>query len=202
MIEKAEKHLAQDPVIGPLLARYGPCQLALQTDYFQVLCNSIISQQISVKAAEAIFGRFKEHLAGEITPARVAEFSAEDLKTAGVSMQKAKYLLDLAQKFLLEEVRYHDFGNLANEEIIAELVKVKGIGRWTAEMFLIFALNRSDVLPVDDLGIRKAVQVQYGLAELASAAQIREIAVAWHPYETLACWYLWRSLENDPRSDI
>lgn len=193
---EAQAHLRRIPVIGPLVERYGSCTLLPKTDYFAVLCDSIISQQISVKASEAIFRRFSDFFQGNPLPGIVAQATAEELKQVGISGQKASYLLDLARKFAGREVAYTEFDKMDNEEIIRELTKVKGIGRWTAEMFLIFALNRPDVLPVADLGIRRAVQVQYGLQELATAADIEQAAGEWHPYETAACWYLWRSLEN------
>jgi DNA-3-methyladenine glycosylase II len=194
---QAIQQLSQDRFIGPLIKKYGTCTLTPRTDYFLVLCESIISQQISVKAAEAILRRFIDLFDGDITPERAAELSPEILKSAGVSAQKAKYLLDLAEKFA-GEIDFLQFNDMDNEQIIAELIKVKGIGRWTAMMFLIFALNRHDVLPVEDLGIRRAIQIQYSLPELATPEQIRLIAKYWQPYETIACWYLWRSLENAP----
>jgi DNA-3-methyladenine glycosylase II len=194
---QAIQQLSQDRFIGPLIKKYGTCTLTPRTDYFLVLCESIISQQISVKAAEAILRRFIDLFNGDITPERAAELSPEILKSAGVSAQKAKYLLDLAEKFA-GEIDFLQFNDMDNEQIIAELIKVKGIGRWTAMMFLIFALNRQDVLPVEDLGIRRAIQIQYSLPELATPEQIRLIAKYWQPYETIACWYLWRSLENAP----
>jgi DNA-3-methyladenine glycosylase II len=198
---QAIQQLSQDRFIGPLIKKYGTCTLTPRTDYFLVLCESIISQQISVKAAEAILRRFIDLFDGDITPGRAAELSPEILKGAGVSTQKAKYLLDLAEKFA-GEIDFLQFNDMDNEQIIAELIKVKGIGRWTAMMFLIFALNRQDILPVEDLGIRRAIQIQYSLPELATPEQIRLIAKYWQPYETIACWYLWRSLENAPLDRI
>ncbi len=194
--------LSQDRFIGPLIEKYGACTLTPRTDYFLVLCESIISQQISVKAADSIFGRFLQLFAGKPTPQLVARSNPDQLKTAGVSNQKAKYLLDLAEKFATGQVDPGKFDSLENEQIIAELTQVKGIGKWTAMMFLIFALNRPDVLPVEDLGIRRAVQTQYNFPELATTEQIRAIAKYWHPYETVACWYLWRSLDNAPLDSI
>jgi DNA-3-methyladenine glycosylase II len=198
---QAIQQLSQDRFIGPLIKKYGTCTLTPRTDYFLVLCESIISQQISVKAAEAILRRFIDLFDGDITPERAAELSPEILKSAGVSAQKAKYLLDLAEKFA-GEIDFLQFNDMDNEQIIAELIKVKGIGRWTAMMFLIFALNRQNVLPVEDLGIRRAIQIQYSLPELATPEQIRLVAKYWQPYETIACWYLWRSLENAPLDRI
>jgi DNA-3-methyladenine glycosylase II len=198
---QAIQQLSQDRFIGPLIKKYGTCTLTPRTDYFLVLCESIISQQISVKAAEAILRRFIDLFDGDITPERAAELSPEILKSAGVSGQKAKYLLDLAEKFS-GEIDFLQFNDMNNEQIITELIKVKGIGRWTAMMFLIFALNRQNVLPVEDLGIRRAIQIQYSLPELATPEQIRLIAKYWQPYETIACWYLWRSLENAPLDRI
>lgn len=180
-----------------LISHVGPCRLAPRRDYFVTLCDSIISQQLSAQAAETIFDRFLAlYPAGRPTPRSVAKTPASVLKTAGVSRQKARYLKDLAAGFQDGRITPRRFVRQSNEEIIASLVSIHGIGRWTAEMFLMFSLNRSDVLPVDDLGIRKAVQRSYELRNLPVPTRLRKIGQAWHPYETIACWYLWKSLRT------
>ena len=189
-------HLAAaDPVLASLITRVGPCTLRPRRQYFLTLCDSIISQQLSTRVAEVIFDRFIAlYPARRPTPSTVAATSLERLCTVGLSTQKAGYLKDLASGFLDGRIQSQRLARLSNELIIEELVSVRGIGRWTAEMFLIFALNRPDVLPVDDLGIRKAIQRWYGFGTLPSARTIRRLGRPWHPYETIASWYLWRSL--------
>ena len=155
-----------------------------------------MSQQISVKAAETIFRRLKEALGGRISPRRVLELNAKALRAAGVSGQKVSYLRDLAEKWTDRTITPQHFSRLSDEEIIETLTQVRGIGRWTAEMFLIFSLTRLDVLPVDDLGFQRAVQLAYGYRSLPAARTIRRIAEHWRPYRSIATWYLWRSLDN------
>lgn len=199
------RHLAAaDPVMRRIIARVGPCRLKQYPRYFVTLCDSIISQQLSGRVAEVIFERF----AGlcprrRPTPHAVVRMPLARLRSAGLSKQKASYLKDLAKGFLDGRIRTDGFTRQSNEDIIAALTAIHGIGRWTAEMFLMFSLNRLDVLPVDDLGIKKAIRQAYGLRVLPKPATIRRIGRSWYPYETIACWYLWRSLRllNDaPRS--
>ncbi|MEK6526779.1 MAG: DNA-3-methyladenine glycosylase [Nitrospirota bacterium] len=189
-------HLTKvDPVLRRIIARVGPCTLRPRRQYFATLCDSIISQQLSTKVAEVIFNRFVALYAQRRpAPRAVARTPAHQLRAVGLSGQKATYLKDLAAGFLEGRIQPSRFARLSNEEIIAALVSLRGIGRWTAEMFLIFSLNRPDVLPVDDLGIKKAIQRAYRLRALPSSATIRKIGAPWRPYETIACWYLWRSL--------
>ncbi|WP_447975101.1 DNA-3-methyladenine glycosylase family protein [Nitrospira sp. Kam-Ns4a] len=197
--QPAIRHLAKaDPVLRRLIARLGPCTLVPRRDYFATLCDSIISQQLSAPVAAAIYDRFAALFHGRRpTPAALAKTPVLRLRAAGLSRQKIAYLKDLAAGFCDGRIQPRRFGRLSNDAIIAALVSIHGIGRWTAEMFLMFALNRPDVLPVDDLGIRKAIQRWYGLRRLPTARTIRTIARPWHPYETVACWYLWRSLRQD-----
>jgi DNA-3-methyladenine glycosylase II len=196
----ARAHLAGvDPVMKRIIRRVGPCTLAPRRDYFVVLCKSIFTQQISTRIATILYGRFSDHFPRRRpTPHLVLRVLTGDdavAKRCGLSKQKRSYLLDLARHFADGEIPTRQIPRMSDEEIIQSLVRVKGIGRWTAEMFLIFVLNRPDVLPVDDLGLREAVKAAYGLAERPAASDLRAIAEKWQPYRTLATWYLWRSLE-------
>ena len=194
----ATRHLRRvDPVMAGIIKTVGPCTLTRRRDYFVVLCKSIVSQQISTAVATVLFGRFRNHFPQRRpTPKRTIEF----LKTAdpllirgcGLSRQKAVYLLDLAEHFEAGKIPVRKFNSMTDEQIIDCLDGVKGIGRWTVEMFLIFVLNRPDVYPVDDLGIRKGVQRAYGLSTLPNAKELNEIGEKWRPHRSLATWYLWR----------
>jgi len=193
---RAGRHLAAaDPVMRRIIARVGPCELTHYPRYFVTLCDSIISQQLSGRVAEVIFERFADLCPRRRpTPQAVTCLPIGRLRAAGLSKQKAAYLKDLARGFLNGRIDTRRFTRQSNEEIIEALTTVHGIGRWTAEMFLMFSLNRLDVLPLDDLGIQKAIQRWYGFRQLPAAATMRRVGRPWHPYETIACWYLWRSL--------
>jgi DNA-3-methyladenine glycosylase II len=161
-----------------------------------VLSRSIVSQQISVAAADTIYSRFQKLFDGRIpTPERVAGLTDESLRTAGLSRQKISYMKDLSRHFLDGTIRPRQLNYLDNDEIIDRLTQVRGIGRWTVEMFLIFSLNRLDVLPVDDLGLRVAVQNIYGMKARPDAKRLRTIGKKWSPLETVGTWYAWRSLD-------
>jgi DNA-3-methyladenine glycosylase II len=196
-IQAALEHLqSADPVMSQLIGRVGPFNLQLQRSRFRVLVRSIISQQISGSAAKSIRARLDALLTpGTLTPERLAGLTAEQLRSAGLSPQKATYLLDLAQKTLDGQIRFQRHGRMSDEQVIAELTQVKGIGRWTAQMFLIFSLGRLDVFPHDDLGIRTALRNLYALDELPSRAISHTIAESWRPYASVASWYCWRSLD-------
>lgn len=189
-------HLAAaDPVMRRLISLIGPCRLSPRRNTFLTLCDSIIAQQLSPMAAARIFDRFTAlYPARRPTPEQVASTRLGTLRRAGLSGQKAAYIKDLAAGFLDGRLSPRELMRQSNEEIINRLVSIRGIGRWTAEMFLIFSLNRPDVLPLDDLGIRKAVQRWYGLRRLPSVRTLKAIGAAWHPYESIAAWYLWQSL--------
>ncbi|HVX57703.1 MAG TPA: DNA-3-methyladenine glycosylase [Candidatus Saccharimonadales bacterium] len=201
-LQTAARQLARrDPVLKPVIARAGPCTITPHTDYYWELIDSIISQQLSVKAAASIERRFQELLGSPVpSPEAILAKSVDELRTAGLSNAKARYIRDLAQHIVDGVVRFDRLDQQSNEEIIGELTAVKGIGEWTAHMFLIFCMGRLDVLPVGDLGIRNGVRKLYGLAELPSPQKIRDIAVrnGWAPYESVASWYVWQSLDNLP----
>ncbi|HMM20958.1 MAG TPA: DNA-3-methyladenine glycosylase 2 family protein [Selenomonadales bacterium] len=194
---EAEKHLiSSDPVMSQLIDRYGPCRLEPNDGFFAILCNSIVSQQLATKAAAAIYARFAAYYAGDVSPARVAESPAEDLRALGLSNQKVAYVRDLAAKTLAGDLTPERFPAMPDEDIVKQLVTVKGIGVWTAQMFLIFALNRPDVLPTDDFGVRKAFMTLYRLDAMPGKEVMETIARPWRPWRSIASWYLWRSLEN------
>jgi DNA-3-methyladenine glycosylase II len=200
-LRAAEKHLSRrDPVLREMIRKYGVCDLKRRTRYFEILTGSIISQQLSVKAAATIQQRLREIYSPPRMPeaAQLLETSENQLRTAGISRQKISYMRDLATKTTNGQVRLSRLSKMTEEEIIENLTQVKGIGVWTVHMFLIFSLGRLNVLPVGDLGIRKAVGQAYGLARLAEAAEVEKIASQnkWHPYCSVASWFLWRSLEN------
>lgn len=193
----AETHLsACDPVLARIIAWYGRCTLRPRTDHFAVLCDSIISQQLAVKAADAIYRRFAGHYDGTPTPGKLVATPPEKLRELGLSGRKAEYMLDLAGKFHSGAITPARFAAMSDDEIIAQLIGIKGIGVWTAHMFLIFALNRPDILPVGDFGVRKAFLLAYDLDAMPGAAHMESIAAPWRPWRSIGSWYLWRSLEN------
>ena len=177
----------------------GPVTLKLERNRVRMLVRSIISQQISTAAARSIRKRLDALVApGVVTPEKLAALSTGELRTAGVSAQKAGYLTDLAGKVNDGEVALRTIGRLADDDVIASLTRVKGIGVWTAQMFLMFCLGRPDVLPHGDLGIRNALKNLYGLKDLPDKDESHRIAAPWRPHATIACWYCWRSLELKP----
>jgi DNA-3-methyladenine glycosylase II len=193
----AEAHLSTiDPVIGKIIQANGTIQHSQRSDYFAALCESIVSQQISVKAAAKIFERFTD--ATQLRPEHVVALSDEDIKMVGLSGQKARYLHDLAEHFVRDSAVFNHLDTLSNDEVITELTRVKGIGVWTAQMFLMFALVRLDVFAPDDRGIQLAVQKLYSLPTVPARSELELIATKWAPYQTVACWHLWRSLDNEP----
>jgi DNA-3-methyladenine glycosylase II len=200
---KAQRHLARrDPVLKRLIGIVGPCTLWFEPDGFVALARSIISQQISTKAAAAIRARLEQTLAPQrVSAAAILAAADEALRGAGLSAGKVRSLRDLAEKVRDGTVPLKRLHTLSDEEVIAHLVPVHGIGRWTAQMFLIFSLGRLDVLPVADLGLRAGVQRQYGLPDLPPPAALEELARPWQPYRSVATWYLWRSLGFVPQSE-
>jgi DNA-3-methyladenine glycosylase II len=186
----------------------GPCTLKCERDRFWMLVRSIISQQISTAAARTVRNRvvaLVESASGSkrVTPASLLALGIDQLRSAGCSQRKAEYMLDLADKVESGEILLSTIGRLANEEIIESLIEVRGIGRWTAEMFLMFSLGRLDVFPVDDLGVRNGILKLYGLENTTSHAEFRAIAEPWSPYASIGSWYCWRSLEsNSPTASL
>jgi DNA-3-methyladenine glycosylase II len=193
--------LRRDPVLATLIRRHGPCGIAdaLRVDHFSALVRAIVFQQLSTKAAATIHGRLVGLLPpGPISPQALAAVTDDQFRNAGVSRQKAKYLRDLCERVNSGEVALDGVEALSDEDVIAALTRVKGVGRWTAEMFLMFRLHRPDVLPLGDLGILTAVQKAYGFRKRPTPERLRRLGDAWKPYRSIACWYLWRSLDNEP----
>lgn len=198
----AEKHLRRvDPVLAQIIQEQGRCTITPDRRYFQSLVEAILSQQLSVKAAATIFRRLRELLGGKVLPEKILMLRDEQLRGVGISRQKTAALRDLSSKWQDGFVNPRRFVRMSNDEIIAALTQVKGIGRWTAEMFLIFSLCRLDVLPVDDLGFRNAVKRAYGLRKLPEAKRLTALAEKWKPYRAIATWYMWASLDNKPLSE-
>lgn len=196
-VTRALRHLRKsDPVLGEVIRRVGPFALQPKRGRFQSLVRSILAQQISTTVARSMLRKLEARLQpNKLTPDSLSRLSFDDLRSLGLSRQKATYLQDLTTKVLDRSVRLHQVHRLTDEEIIAELIQVKGIGRWTVQMFLIFCLGRPDVFAPDDFGLRSAIQKLYGLPELPKRAEAEEIAAPWRPHATIASWYLWRSLE-------
>jgi DNA-3-methyladenine glycosylase II len=185
---------ARDPVIARLIAALPGRRLQPRSDPFTALARAIVGQQISVKAAATVWGRLQAGVP-DLCPATVVCVEGEALRGMGLSRQKAAYLQDLAQHFHDGRLQPALWAQLEDEAVIARLTEVKGIGRWTAEMFLIFHLQRPDVLPVDDVGLQRAVSLHYNRGRPVSQARLRKIAQPWTPWRSIATWYLWRSLE-------
>ncbi|EEO26888.1 DNA-3-methyladenine glycosylase family protein [Oxalobacter paraformigenes] len=196
--ECACRELAQrDPVLKSLMLEPDRGRLTRRGEPFQTLVRSIVGQQISVKAADSIWQRFREVCPG-CTPEEIAGAESGSLKASGLSKRKTEYLKDLAFHFLERKIQPDRWGNMTDEEVIADLTRIRGIGRWTAEMFLIFNLLRPDILPLDDVGLQKGVSMAYFSGEPVSGNDIRKIAKNWKPWRTVATWYLWRSLTPLP----
>ena len=196
---RASRLLRRDPVMAALIRRHGPCGLAdaLRVDHLAALVRAIIFQQLSTKAASTIHSRLVALLPeGKITAEGILGLTDDQFRSVGVSRQKSLYLRDLVSKLQSGELQLEGIESLDDEAVVAALTGVKGIGRWTAEMFLMFRLHRPDVLPVGDLGIMTAVQKAYGLRKRPTPERLRKLGDAWKPYRSIACWYLWRSLDN------
>lgn len=195
----AEAHLsAVDPAIAALVARHAPCTLKPDADLFVGLLDAIVSQQLSVKASATIFGRFQALFTDGFNPRAVLDTPIEAMRTCGFSRGKAAYVHDLCAHILDGRLELDRMDALSDDDVIAELTAVKGIGRWTAEMILIFHLNRPDILPVADLGIREGFKRAYGLEERPDPEEMARIAEPWRPWRSVGSWYLWRILDNEP----
>ncbi|QHE86812.1 DNA-3-methyladenine glycosylase family protein [Hydrogenophaga sp. BPS33] len=194
------RHLMKrDRVMKKLIPQYGSACLQSRGDAFVTLARSIVGQQISVKAAQSVWDRF-EALPRKLTPAHVLKLKVDDMRAAGLSARKVEYLVDLALHFANEQVHVSAWSEMDDEAIIGELVAIRGIGRWTAEMFLIFHLMRPNVLPLDDLGLQNGISQAYFSGEPVSRSEIREVATTWAPFCSVATWYIWRSLDPLPVS--
>ncbi len=188
--------LRKDPILGKIIGMVGDYSLKRRTHHFAVLVESIISQQLATKAAEAIFRRFKDLYPQFPSTAQILSTRKSKLRKAGLSGMKIDYLKDLARNIEEGRLNMKSLSKMADEEVIESLTQVKGIGRWTAEMFLIFSLGRQDVLPVHDLGLRKGVQMAFSLSELPKPKEVEKLGERWRPYRSIATWYLWKSLQK------
>ena len=201
---RARRLLARrDPILRDLMRTHGPCGLAARqhSDPFKALARAIVGQQLSAKAAATIFSRFEALFDAFPTPAQVLAVPDDRLRSVGLSSQKLGYLRDLCRRIVEGGLPLDVLDRMDDEAVIENLTRVKGVGRWTAEMFLIFRLQRPDVLPVGDLGIVRAVQRAYKLRKAPSPDRLTRIGEAWRPYRSVACWYLWASLNNEPTKD-
>ena len=200
--DDACRHLGKrDRVMRKLIPKFGEARLQSRGDAFTTLARSIVGQQISVKAAQSVWSKFVEAIGGpsaRVEPAAVLEVDATALRGAGLSARKCEYLVDLAHHFEDRRVHPKQWQQMEDEAIIDELVAIRGIGRWTAEMFLIFHLMRPDVLPLDDLGLLKGLSESYFSGEPVTRADARDLAEAWAPYRSVGTWYIWRSLDPLP----
>lgn len=198
----AEQQLREhDARLAPIIERYGLCAITPHDNYYEELAGSIISQQLSVKAAATIWKRFLDLYGGNMpSPEQIVETDIEDIRKVGASYAKARYIQDLAFHILDGKLDLAHIATLPNEVVIEQLTAVKGIGEWSAHMFMIFCLGRLDVLPWGDLGVRKSAQLLYDLPTLPTKPELITIAERnnWHPYESVAAWYLWKNLDNEP----
>jgi DNA-3-methyladenine glycosylase II len=189
-----------DPVLGGIIERVGDYRIEFREPGFETLVKSIVYQQLSGRVASVIFARLVEAAGGRLTPETILKLRPARMRAKGLSAQKTAYIRDLARHTRDGRVIFEELDGLADGEVIEHLTQVKGIGVWTAHMFLIFALRRPNVLPTGDLGIRSAIRKAYGLSDLPKPAEIETIAERWHPYCSVASWYLWRSL--DPSANL
>lgn len=199
-LRAAERHLMEsDPILDELITRYGPCKITPHTDYYGELVSAIIGQQLSEKAGATIYKRFLTLFDGKLpSPEQILDTDTEAIRGIGCSYSKAGYMKDLAQHIIDGRLDLADIATLPNDVVIKQLVAVKGIGEWSAHMFMMFSLGRLDILPTGDLGIRKGMVLNYGLSELPKPAIMHELALknGWKPYQSVASWYMWQSLDN------
>ncbi len=187
----------RDRILKKLIPEFGPVALMTRGDPFVTLARSIVGQQISVHAAQAVWVRIQT-ACPKLTPAQFIKVGHDKLITSGLSKRKSEYILDLAQHFVSGALHVDTWATMDDEAVIAELTQIRGIGRWTAEMFLIFNLLRPDVLPLDDVGLIRAISVNYFSGEPVTRSEAREVAANWEPWRTVATWYMWRSLDPLP----
>lgn len=195
--QAARELAASDPVLGTLIAQFDGLQIGSRGDAFTTLARAIVGQQLSVKAAQSVWNRLCADLS-TITPAAMVASEATRLRACGLSGRKVIYLRDLAERFESQALDVAAWSHLDDEAVIEQLTQVKGIGRWTAEMFLIFYMTRPDVLPLDDVGLQRAMRTYYNRGKPLSAHRMRRIGAAWAPWRSVATWYLWRGLDPVP----
>ncbi len=196
--EASTQLMGRDRILKKLIPRHRSEWLAPSASPFVTLARAIVGQQISIRSADAMWQRFTDACGRNPTPRSVMALAAEDIRLCGLSKRKSEYILDLATHFAEKKVKPAAWDAMDDEAVIADLCAIRGIGRWTAEMFLIFNLQRPDILPLDDASLLKAISLHYFSGEPVSRFEAREVAQAWAPWRTVATWYLWRSL--DPAS--
>jgi len=197
-MKEAIRHLKRsDPILAEIIDRVGAYRIQFRDPDFETLVKSIVYQQLSGRVANVIFGRLSGAVGGKLTPANILKLRPSRMRALGLSTQKTAYIRDLARHTRDGNVRFEDLHDLTDDQVIERLTQVKGIGVWTVHMFLIFALRRTNVLPTGDLGIRNAMRKAYNLPAPPLPAEMETMARSWHPYCTVASWYLWRSLEPD-----
>ena len=197
-MKEAIQHLRKaDPILSAIIDRVGEYRIEFRAPEFETLVKSIVYQQLSGRVATVIFGRLREAVGSRLTPESLLKLRPARMRKLGLSTQKTAYIRDLARHTRDGKVVFTELPGLPDDAVIERLTQVKGIGSWTAHMFLIFALRRPDVLPTGDLGIRNAIRKAYALAELPLPAEVEAMALKWRPYCTVASWYLWRSLEGN-----
>jgi len=195
-VQHAIRFLKQDRKLVKIIDRVGDFQIKKRNNHFAALVEAIISQQLASAAADAIIRRFKKLYPSFPKPIQILNTKDYKLRSVGLSKMKVGYLKDLAKKIESGDLKIRTLSKESDEEIIAQLTQVKGIGRWTAEMFLIFSCGRLDVLPVGDLGLRKGVQLAFSLPDLPKPKEVEKIGMRWKPYRSIATWYLWKSLQK------
>ncbi|SRR5579872_6735105 len=195
-VHKGVRFLKRDPIMRKIIVSVGDYTLKRRRHHFAVLIESIISQQLATRAAETIFDRFKDLYTTFPTASEILATKKSKLRSVGLSSMKVEYLKDLAKRIDQGKVRLETLSKMNDDEVISHLTQVKGIGRWTAEMFLIFSLGRPDVLPICDLGLQKGVQMAFSLSKLPKPNEVEDLGSRWKPYRSIATWYLWKSLQK------
>lgn len=202
-LRTAENHLIKhDKQLAPIIKASGPCRIKPHTDHYGELVGSIVGQQLSAVAAGTIWRRVLDLFGGQMpTPQQLIKIDDQKLRNVGLSWAKVRYVKDLAEHIIDGRLDLNHVATMPNEQLTEQLTTVKGLGEWSAHMFMMFGLGRLDILPVGDLGVRKAVMNLYGLKEMPDPARMVTIAnqYSWHPYESVASWYLWQSLDNNPQ---
>jgi DNA-3-methyladenine glycosylase II len=195
-MQKALNHLRKsDPILSAIIEKVGRCKIAYGEPSFESLAEAIVYQQLNGKAALTIFNRFADLAGRPLTPEGILKLTEQRMRSAGLSKQKLGYIRSLAELTQSGELDFARLPGMPDDEVIAHLTEVKGVGTWTAQMFLMFSLRRPDVLPTGDFGIQTAIRKHYRKRKMPKPAEMEKIAKAWRPYRTVACWYLWRSLD-------
>jgi len=195
-MKRAVTHLKKaDPVLRAIIERIGPCKMEYGPPEFHSLAEAIIYQQLNGKAAVTIFKRFRDLAGDPLIPAGILKLTPEQMRAVGLSKQKSSYLFDMAQRAQRGELDFSRLGDMSDDEVIKHLTQVKGVGVWTAHMFLMFTLRRPNILPVGDFGVQMAIKKHYKKRKLPKPKDMEKIARAWEPYRSIACWYLWKSID-------